>query len=133
MDCLHSMAPNDEELLNFTLDGEPLPEAKMAHLEQCEICQQRLASYKQVNSHLISQVYRSLCPSGTQLSFYCADLLPPDEKMHIAAHILDCPLCTAEVVDSRRFITDVRIDDLALPEPIFSPREAVRRIFAKLF
>ena len=81
------MAPNDEELLNFALDGEPLPEAKMAHLEQCEICQHRLASYKQVNSHLISQVYRSLCPSGTQLSFYCADLLPAVEKTRTAAHI----------------------------------------------
>ena len=132
MDCLHSMAPNDEELLNFALDGEALPEPKRAHLEECEICQQRLASYKQVNSHLISQVYRRLCPSGTQLSFYCADLLPADEKMHIAAHILDCPLCAAEVADTRRFITDVRIDDLELPEPIFSPRAAVRRIFAKL-
>jgi len=132
MDCLHSMAPNDEELLNFALDGEALPEPEREHLEECEICQERLASYKQVNSHLISQVYRSLCPSGTQLSFYCADLLPADERRHIAAHILDCPLCAAEVADTRRFITDVRIDDLELPEPIFSPRAAVRRIFANL-
>src|SRR5437588_2780855 len=132
MDCLHSMAPDDEELLNFALDGEALPEAKRAHLEQCEICQQRLASYKQVNSHLISQVYRRLCPSGTQLSFYCADLLPAEEKTRIAAHILDCPLCEVEVADTRRFIREVHIDDLELPDPVFSPGKAVRRIFAKL-
>ncbi|HYU74255.1 MAG TPA: hypothetical protein VEL31_16410 [Ktedonobacteraceae bacterium] len=43
MDCLHAMAPNDEELLNFALDEEALPEPKRAHLEQCEVCQQRLA------------------------------------------------------------------------------------------
>src|SRR5437764_8197406 len=134
MDCLHPnpMSPDDEELLNFALDEEDLPEPKRAHLEQCEVCQQRLARYKQVNAHLISQVYRRLCPSGAQLSFYCADLLPAREKTRIAAHILDCPLCTAEVADTRRFIRDVHIDDLALPDPVFSPGKAVRRIFAKL-
>src|SRR5438270_4188780 len=132
MDCLHAMAPNDEELLNFALDEEALPEPKRAHLEQCEVCQQRLARYKQINAHLISQVYRRLCPSGTQLSFYCADLLPAEKKTRIAAHILDCPLCAAEVADTRRFIRDVHIDDLALPDPVFSPGKAVRRIFAKL-
>src|ERR1700737_5267699 len=92
MDFLHPMSPNDEELLNFALDEEALPEPKRAHLEQCEVCQQRLARYKQVNAHLISQVYRRLCPSGTQLSFYCADLLAADEKTTIAPHTLVSPL-----------------------------------------
>src|SRR3954451_8112545 len=128
MDCLHSMAPNDEELLGFALDGEVLPVGKKAHLDQCDICQQRLTRYKHVNSTLVSQVYRRLCPSGTQLSFYCADLLPAGEKTRTAAHILDCPLCEAEVEDTRRFIREVHIDDLALPDPVFSPGKAVRRI-----
>lgn len=134
MDCLHPnpMSPDDEELLNFALDEEDLPESKRAHLEQCEVCQQRLARYKQVNAHLISQVYRRLCPSGTQLSFYCADLVPPEQRTRIAAHILVCPLCAAEVADTRRFIRDVPIDDLELPDPVFSPVRAVRRIFGKL-
>jgi hypothetical protein len=134
MDCLHlnPMTPDDEELLNFALDEEDLPESKRAHLEQCEVCQQRLARYKQVNAHLISQVYRSLCPSGTQLSFYCADLVPPEQRTRIAAHILDCPLCAAEVADTRSFIREVPIDDLELPDPVFSPARAVRRIFGKL-
>src|SRR5947209_13044650 len=101
MDCLHLMAPHDEELLGFALDEEMLPEEKQAHLEQCEICQQRLASYKHVNATLVSHVYRRLCPSGTQLSFYCANLLSPDEKTSIARHIVDCPLCAAEVADTR--------------------------------
>src|SRR3989440_12023221 len=114
MDFLRSMAPHDDELLNLALDEEALPEPKRAPLEQCEVCQQRLARYKQVNAHLISQVYRRLCPSGTQLSFYCADLLPAVEKTRTAAHILDCPLCEAEVADTRRFIREVHIDDLEL-------------------
>lgn len=112
MDCLHPLAPSDEELLSFALDGEALPELKKGHLDQCDICQQRLARYKHVNSALVSQVYRRLCPSGTQLSFYCADLLPADEKTTIAAHILDCPLCAAEASDTRRFMNEVHIDDI---------------------
>jgi hypothetical protein len=126
------MAPNDEELLGFALDGEALPEAKKAHLDQCDICQQRLARYKHVNSALVSQVYRRLCPSGTQLSFYCADLLPADEKTTIAAHILDCPLCASEVIDTRRFMHEVHIDDISLSDIGFAPRATIRRVVGQL-
>lgn len=132
MDCLHSMAPNDEELLGFALDGEALPEAKKAHLDQCAICQQRLARYKHVNSALVSQVYRRLCPSGTQLSFYCADLLPADEKTTIATHLLDCPLCASEVMETRRFMYEVHIDDISLSDSGFAPRATIRRVVGQL-
>src|SRR5437764_1449149 len=111
MDCLHSLAPNDEELLGFALDGEALPEPTRAHLEQCEICQQRLTRYKRINATLISHLYRRLCPDGTDLSFYCAELLPRDEMTRIAAHVRDCPLCAAEVADTRRFMREVPIDE----------------------
>ncbi len=126
------MAPNDEELLGFALDGEALPEPKKAHLDQCDICQQRLARYKHVNSALVSQVYRRLCPSGTKLSFYCADLLPADEKTSVAAHILDCPLCAAEVTATRRFMQEVHIDDISLSDIGFAPRATIRRVFGQL-
>jgi hypothetical protein len=132
MDCLHSLAPNDEELLGFALDEEALPEPQKAHLDQCAICQQRIARYKLVNSTLIAQAYRRLCPSGTQLSFYCADILPADEKTTIAAHILECPLCASEVSTTRRFMSEVRIDEIALPEGAFAPRVAWRRVFGRL-
>jgi anti-sigma factor RsiW len=124
MDCLHSMAPDDEELLRFALDGEPLREEAREHLAQCETCQHRLAMFKQVNTALTAQLYRSQCPSAEQLSFYCANLLSPDDNMHIAAHILDCPLCSAEVADTRRFMTEVE----PLPVAEFSPQAVVRNI-----
>ncbi|MFL5660538.1 MAG: hypothetical protein ACJ8BW_04225 [Ktedonobacteraceae bacterium] len=132
MDCLHFMAPNDEELLGFALDGEVLPVGKKAHLDQCDICQHRLARYKHVNSALVSQVYRRLCPSGTQLSFYCADLLPAGEKTTIAAHLLDCPLCASEVMETRRFMHEVHIDDISLSDSGFAPRSTIRRVFGQL-
>ena len=128
MDCLHSMAPNDEELLSFALDDEPLPREAKGHLEQCTICQERLARYRDTHTFLVSHLYRHSCPDATQLSFYCTDLLPPDEKMHIARHILECPLCAAEVAETRRFLAD---DLLPRPMPVSLPAK-VRRIFATL-
>jgi hypothetical protein len=129
MDCLHAMAPNDEELLGFALDEEALSAPTREHLEQCEICQQRLATYKQVNSSLVSQLYRRLCPSGTQLSLYCAELLPAEERTRVASHVLDCPLCTAEVAETRRFMAMPLLE----PSSVAAPVAAVRRIYATLF
>jgi hypothetical protein len=128
MDCLHSMAPNDEELLSFALGEEPLPEEAKGHLEQCAICQERLARYRETHTFLVSHLYRHSCPDATQLSFYCANLLPADERMHIANHVLQCPLCSAEVAETRRFLAD---ELLPVPLPVSLPAR-VRRIFATL-
>ena len=127
MDCQNSIAPTDEELLSFALDGEALPDAARTHLEQCATCQQRLARYEQANAYLISHLYRSQCPTGEQISLYCADLLPQDDRMSIATHVLECPLCAAEVEDTRRFL---QVSDIELPSPSLSPRNLVRRVFA---
>jgi hypothetical protein len=50
--------------------------------------------------------------------------------MRIAAHITECPLCTAEVAETRRFL---QMQDPDLPSlPSFSPVASIRRIFATL-
>ena len=126
MDCLNSMAPTDEELISFALDGEALPEEANNHLQQCETCKQRLAAYKQANVYLLSHLYRSQCPSGEQLSLYCADLLPADERMSIASHVKDCPLCATEVEQSRSFLRM----DIEIPASSFSLRALLHPIFA---
>jgi len=128
MDCLHSQAPNDEELLSYALDGEALPAQKQAHLDQCDLCQQRLAGYKQVNASLVSHLYRRFCPDGLQLSLYCENLLPNDEKIRIATHVLDCPLCTKEVAETRRFMRDAPLRT----SPASSLVEAGRRFVEEL-
>ena len=124
MDCLHAMALTDEELLGFALDGEALSARKQAHLEQCEVCQQRLTGYKQINASLVSHFYRRFCPDGLQLSLYCSDELSGMERTRIASHILDCPLCAAEVADTRRFLRDA---PLRMPTAVLSPVEVARR------
>jgi len=127
MDCLNSIAPTDEELICFALDEEALPEEASNHLQQCETCRRRLARYKQANAYLLSHLYRSQCPPGERLSLYCADLLPADDRMSIANHVKDCPLCATEVAETRSFL---RTLDIELPLSSFSPRALLHPIFA---
>ncbi len=131
MDCLHPMAPDNEELLRCALDGEGLSTEASRHLEQCATCQQRLARYKRTHALLVSRLYRSQCPDSTKLSLYCVDLLPPGEQLSIANHIQDCPLCTIEAADTRHFLAQPGRD--LLSSPVFTLDElhaTVRRIFA---
>lgn len=128
MDCLHVMAPSDEELSSFVLDEEPISPKAREHLEHCEVCQQRLARYKQFHTSLVSRLYRCQCPSGTRLSLYCAGLLAADEQVEIAAHLLLCPLCADEAADTRRFLAAVE----PLPAPTISLRDTGRRLVATL-
>jgi len=127
MDCLNSIAPTDEELISFALDDEALPAEANNHLQQCETCQKRLARYKQTNTYLLSHLYRSQCPSGQELSLYCADLVSEEDRIRIANHVLDCPLCANEVTETHAFL---RTLDIEPPVPAFSPRALLRPIFA---
>jgi hypothetical protein len=127
MDCLNSIAPTDEELISYALDDEALPAEADNHLQQCETCQKRLARYKQTNTYLLSHLYRSLCPTGQELSLYCADLVSEEDRIRIANHVLDCPLCTNEVAETRAFL---RTLDVEQPMPSYSLRALLRPIFA---
>jgi hypothetical protein len=127
MDCLNSLAPTDEELISFALDDEALPAKANNHLQQCEICQKRLTAYKQTNAFLLTHLYRSQCPGGQELSLYCANLLPEEESIRIANHVLDCPLCANEVAETRKFL---RTLDVELPASSYSLRAILHPIFA---
>src|SRR6266699_3534004 len=81
MDCLNSIAPTDEELISYALDDEALPTEANNHLQQCETCQKRLATYKQTNTYLLSHLYRSQCPPSPCELFYIP-FLPPVSSVH---------------------------------------------------
>jgi len=128
MDSLHALAPSNEELMSVAYNEGTLPEEERKHLEQCPICQQRLATYIRTNELLRSKLYRSLCPSAVDLNFYCLGGLPEKERISIASHILDCPLCAEEVEEIRREQANFDL----YPAAAFSLPAAVRRIFATL-
>jgi hypothetical protein len=137
MDCFLENAPTDEELIAFALDDEVLSSEAQYHLDHCEVCQQRVTRYRQTNASLVARLYRTQCPTSTELSFYCVsgggrggrgdrEELSPEKRQQIASHVLDCPLCMAEVEETRRFMAQ----PIEFPVPAFSPRALVRRIFA---
>jgi hypothetical protein len=115
------MAPDDDELLRFILDEEPLRAETQEHLRQCEVCRQRLVFYKETNAFLVSRLYRSQCPDATALNLFCAHMLPVDEVMKITGHLKECPLCNREVQEIRQILAD--FDPFPVPP---SPREALR-------
>ena len=128
MDCFIENAPTDEELLAFALDDEVLSQRAMQHLEQCEVCQQKVARYRQTNANLVAHLYCTQCPDTTELSFYSVggETLSAERRQQIASHVLECPLCMAEVEETRQFMAG----PIEFPVPAFSPRALVRRIFA---
>jgi hypothetical protein len=106
MDCLHAMAPSEEEFLRYVLDGEPLSGEAREHLEQCSVCRRRLSRYEHVEEYLIAKLYRSECPSAMQLNLYCASMLIADEAESVAEHIEYCPLCLNEVRAIQRMLAE---------------------------
>jgi hypothetical protein len=104
MDCVHHSAPRDEDLLMLALDEDQSPSTMVEHLEECEICRNRLNRYRRLYHQLLIHLYRRRCPSGLQISYYCAGLLGPEEHRQIAAHLQECPLCAEEASLSQRFL-----------------------------
>jgi len=107
-DCLDQTAPTDEEILCYALDGEPLSDEAREHVARCPLCQQRVALYTHTNTLLTTTLYRSQCPPPTALTNYVAPvalhLLTCEERTHIATHLRDCPLCSAELAAIKREI-----------------------------
>lgn len=95
---------SDEELVSAAVEQKSLSSDAARHLEQCEQCQKELAEYTEMNTHLLTLLYRRQCPSGMTLSSYCTDLLPDVEMRAVERHLRECPLCAAEVEDTRRFL-----------------------------
>jgi hypothetical protein len=123
-DCPHTSAPNSEELLQFAIEADSLPAEKRIHLDQCPTCQQQLREYLRLNNALVAHFYRRFCPDGTQITLYCENLLPPAEQSRIANHILDCPLCTLDVANTRRFLREVPAGVATTPTPLSTLRRA---------
>lgn len=128
MDCFIENAPTDEELLAYALDDEVLSQRATQHVEQCEVCQQKIVRYQRTNANLVARLYRTQCPDTTELSFYSigGETLSPERRQQIASHVLECPLCMAEIEETRQFMAE----PIEFPVPAFSPRALVRRIFA---
>ncbi|MBO0783190.1 MAG: hypothetical protein J2P37_30615, partial [Ktedonobacteraceae bacterium] len=129
LDCASSKAPKEEDFIHHILDNVPLPPEMGEHLAQCEVCQRRLVRYQNLEVSLAARLYRSQCPSATQLNFYCANQLSADEVMPIVEHLEYCPLCANEVKEIRKVLAGFE----PVPETgLNGIGEKLRRIIAAL-
>lgn len=129
MNCLNTMAPGDEDILKYVFDEAPLSQEARAHIKQCPTCQQRLANYKDINTFLVSSLYRHQCPDSMQLSLYCTGEVVEEERVQITAHLRQCPLCAQEVADTRRFLADTELTEGPVVDTL---EDTVHRIVATL-
>lgn len=127
---MHPSALSDEDLMSVAYDDDTLSPEQRAHLAECPICKQQLALYTGTTQTLQARLYRSICPSGVRLSYYCLGIVPEEERLHIASHLLDCPACAAEVAEIRQAQATVDLYPAAW-SPL-APLAPLRRIFATL-
>jgi hypothetical protein len=100
--CPDTLAPTNEKLLSLVYDEGTLSAQEQAHFDTCTVCQQRLDTYHGLQHTLLSTLQRRLCPSALRLNYYCLGMVPAQERVRIASHLLDCPRCADEVAESRR-------------------------------
>ncbi len=80
----------------------------------------------ELETELRQSLYRFDCPAPHTLGEYELDVLDPVERTRIAAHVVECDECRAELATLRAF--------LASPTPVSLPvMERVRRVVANLF
>ena len=127
---MHPSALSDEDLMSVAYDEDTLSPEQHAHLAECPLCKQQLALYTSTTETLQAKLYRSICPSAVRLSYYCLGVVPEEERMHIASHLLDCPACAAEVAEIRQVQATVDLYPAAWSPLV--PLAPLRRIFATL-
>ena len=60
-------------------------------------CADKVARLRQTGQALLALMYRASCPAPEVLGQYQLDLLPPNERLRIAAHVRTCPHCIREL------------------------------------
>ncbi|WP_376796126.1 hypothetical protein [Thermogemmatispora sp.] len=128
MDCQNQFAPGTEELAMLAFGEEGLAPEVVQHLRACMICQRRLRQFQKLYRHLLARLYRSQCPDGLCLSFYCAGLLEREEQRRIAAHVRECPLCAEEVALTKRFMADPLLPTNSAPPLHLAAAQARRKV-----
>jgi hypothetical protein len=113
-----------EELIAF-VDGEaPAPVGEAIRSDPT--LRAAADGYARAQRHLRDHLYRFECPSPQLLGEYDLGLLAPAERTRIAAHLVACPRCAAELRMLRDFLA---MEDDAPP---VGAVERLRRIVATL-
>lgn len=106
-----------EDLIAY-IDGEAPPRV-VERIESDPALAAEAREYARVQNQLRVRLHRFDCPPPERLGEYDLGLLAPAERTRIAAHLRDCPHCTAELAMLRAFLAT---------EPDIPPVGAIERV-----
>lgn len=127
MTCDSPGAVTADELVAYA-DGEA-PARVAEHVRTCAACAEEANRYRRAQRRLRGALDRFECPTSQTLGEYELGLLSSEERQTVAAHVLECPLCSDEL----RLLRQLLAEDVASAAP--APRELVselRRVVATL-
>jgi hypothetical protein len=85
-----------------------------------------------VARRLTHSLYRFDCPSPQTLGEYQLDLLAPEARTEVAAHLLGCPRCADELQTLRSFMSGPLVAGRTAAEARPGALERLRRVLATL-
>jgi hypothetical protein len=106
------------------LDDPDANQETARHLAQCPHCRENAETLDLFQKRLGSRLYRSTCPSPIDLGNYFLRMLPASQRLVVAQHLRQCPLCTREVLEMEKFLGD--------PSPRRDLFKAVKTLIARL-
>lgn len=122
MKCISSPALDNTQILSF-VEGEA-DDAIVTHIRECPYCRERAQQWTRLQKRLKKQFYRVSCPTPMELGDYHLGLMPDNQKLVVAQHLRECPLCRREMTELQDFLTD--------PGPETSFLGAVKVLVARL-
>jgi hypothetical protein len=102
MKCITSPALDDSQIMSY-IEGEA-DAVIVAHMKECAFCRERANRWTLLQNRLRKQLYRVACPTPMELGDYHLGFLPDPQKMIVAQHVRECPLCRREVAELEDFM-----------------------------
>jgi anti-sigma factor RsiW len=131
-ECIRPGEISDDDLIAYAA-GERSQRVR-EHVRACARCAALAAEYTAVDARLSQALYRFDCPSGLELGEYHLGLLPVAQSRRVAAHLMRCPHCSAELATASGFFEEAAT--VAAPAPVervrLAARQAMERIIAQL-
>jgi hypothetical protein len=115
--------PDTVDLLAYS-DGDASLDVE-AHVEHCPVCAGQVDELEGTQAALRRALYRFDCPAPLALGEYALALLGPERRQQVAAHVVECDACTAELQSLREYLAS----DPPVSESLLG---RVRRVVATL-
>jgi len=105
MNCISSPSLEDWKLISY-IDGEA-DDIVAHHVEQCPFCHEKADRWRKLQTTMRGKLYRQNCPPPMELGEYHLGLLLDPQKLIMAAHLHQCPLCRSEITQLEEFLQEM--------------------------